>query len=252
MVTHTVRTGSATGSKEFVLPVMTGMQAIHFCHTSAEQAAHNYMRGMPSAAIKGNPVAGANSVIMQGNVNFLELRTQESAAQTLYFIGRPIGDLLSPSTQSMGLSTFTRPAAAGGGATFGVAIAFSDPGSGPVAQGIGSRGTTVNDDINGQVSLAIPTPSDYRMFCLLIKNASTKNEIYDLTKGTMAISTAANTPRFPSSGYYRVGSSYSTIAYLGQIEVCAFAIAAAAHTKPQMDANRAAFQRIFDAKGIFI
>ncbi|WP_428429554.1 hypothetical protein [Pararhizobium sp.] len=253
MVVYTARnTDGEAGAREFILPVMDGMEAIHFCNTSVQKAARNYARGKPDASIKGVPVANANYVTFQGDVNYLETRTKESSAQTIYCICRPIGDLLSSATQSMAVSTFTRPAAAGGGSTFGAALFFQNPGSGPTVQGIGSRGTSVANHINGTVSLPIPTPSNWRMNALLVKDAVTKNELFDLTNNGHAVSLAANTPRFPSSGFYRIGSSYAAPAFIGQIDIAFVAIASVAHTEAQMQANRAALQAYFDPRGISI
>lgn len=237
---------------EFMLPVMDGMEAIHFCNGSVAKAARNYAPGKPNAVIKGAPVAHADYITFQGNVNYLETRTQESAAQTVYCISRAIGDLLTSSTQSMAVSTFTRPAAAGGGATFGVALSYLDPGSGPILQAIGSRGTSTSDDINGSIGLAIPTPTNWRLGAALIKNATTKNEVHNLTTNEKAISSAANTPRFPSSGFFRIGSSYSTAAFLGEIDIAFVAIASVAHAEAQMQANAAALRQYFDPRGIAI
>ena len=237
---------------EFMLPVMDGVDAIHFCNTSAEKAAHNYAPGKPNATIKGVPVANANYIRFKGNVNYLETRTQESAAQTVYCVSRAIGDLSGSDTQSMAVSTFTRPAVVGGGSTFGVSLLYTNPGSGPIMQAIGSRGTLVANHITGSVGLAIPAPGDWRLGAALIKDAVTKNEVYNLTTGEKAISSAANTARLPTSGFFRIGSSYATSSYLGEIDIACVVIASIAHTEAQMKLNAEAIRAYLAPRGITI
>lgn len=237
---------------EFMLPVMDGMEAIHFLNGTVEKAAHNYAPGKQNAVVKGTPNALTSYTKFKGNENYLETRIQESAAQTIYCIARTSDDLMSDATRPMYISTFTRPAAAGGGTTFGVSLSSSNPGSGSIFQLIASRGTSVSDDITGSVSLSTPTPINWSLTVGLVKNASTKNEIYNLTTNEHAISSAANTPRFPSLGFYRIGSSYSTTAYLGESDIAFIAIASVAHTEDQIKANAAALRAYFDPRSIFI
>ncbi|APG95404.1 hypothetical protein [Sinorhizobium americanum] len=58
-------------------------------------------------------------------------------------------------------------------------------------------------------------------------------------------------PRFPSLGYFRIGSGYST-AFAGACDIAFAAIASVAHTEDQIKANAAALQAYFDPRSIFI
>lgn len=235
---------------EFMLPAMDGMRAIHFLNDTIEKAARNYAPDGPAAAVVGLPVVGNGFMTFRGATDFIQTRVQETPAQTLYAVARTNEDLSAQNNRPHYISTFTSAAAAGGGATFGAAIYPLLTGGTDVVQAIGSRGTAVANHINGQVTTPIVPKTSFALIAVVIPAGSAKNRIYNLTAQAMAEATAANTPRFPSLGYFRIGSSMSVTSFLGTCDMAFAAIASEAHSEAQVQANGEAIRRYLSGRGI--
>lgn len=203
-------------AKKFLPPVSTALLSWHFLNGSLEKAARNYALNRPDASVVGTPVASANYVSFKSLSNFLQTQHEETTSGTFFLVARTTDTLADVAHRPMFFGTFTSPAAAGGGSTFGVSMAATAAAS--IAANA-ARGTSVSDDGSYPATLTTETPSNWSLYSMTVSNVEGTKLTNETTGAT--VTSGAGVNRFRSTGKHRIGSGFGT--YEGTSDIALWA-----------------------------
>lgn len=178
------------------------LEALYLLDTSVGKASRNFAPRRPGGACVGDLVFEASTPPQfDGLVKYVQTSTGETAEHTIFSVVLFEDTGVDDAHRPMFYGTFRSQAAAGGGLTFGQSL-YIIGGANNLTLAA-TRGTDVsNDTAVGTAIVGFPSGS----YALIADRVSaTKSELFNLTSG---ISNSANfaTPRFLSTGKYRIGS----------------------------------------------
>lgn len=82
------------GERKISMPVVRGLEAIHFLSGSIGRAVRNYAIGKPDASPVGAPVESANYMTFKGLTNFIQTKDADFASQTIFRVMRTLDTMV--------------------------------------------------------------------------------------------------------------------------------------------------------------